>query len=159
MTQAYLSPWMEIKPEWIDWNDHLNMAYYHVLFDHGCDAAFASFGITREYIEQRQMTTFAAEFRIRYLRELKLGDKVRASFQILETTEKSFHYYMELMHEDGWLSATGEGITLHIDRSGPRVAPFPPEVMANIDAMYQTHKALPRPDHIDHVMRVRRSKG
>lgn len=156
MTKAYLSPWTDIKPEWIDVNDHLNMAYYSVLFDHGCDAMFDEFGITRDYVKKRQMTTYAAEFRIRYLRELHLGDKTRTSFQLLEITEKSFHYCMELIHEDGWVSATGEGICLHIDRSGPRVAPFPPDIFARIEALYTAQKDMPRPDHIDQLMRVRR---
>ena len=73
-------------------------------------------------------------------------------------TAKIGTFDTELVREFFQAFSTHGGITLHIDRSGPRVAPFPPEVMANIDAMYQTHKALPRPHHIDHVMRVRRSK-
>ena len=29
----FMSSVMEIIPEWIDYNGHLNMAYYNVLFD------------------------------------------------------------------------------------------------------------------------------
>ena len=39
LTQVpYLAPVMQIEQAWIDYNGHLNMAYYHVLFDRGVDA-------------------------------------------------------------------------------------------------------------------------
>ncbi|GAA6187467.1 thioesterase family protein [Litorivita sp. NS0012-18] len=159
MTKAFLSKPMGIRPEWIDFNNHLNMAYYGVLFDHGLDEVFDDFGITQDYITTRKLTTYAAELRIRYLRELHLDAKVRVSFQILDMTDKSLHYFSELWHEDGWLSATAEGVSLHIDQSGPRVAPYPSEVHAKIAAMYEAHKDLPRPPSVDTPMTLRRKKS
>ena len=32
-----------------------------------------------------------------------------------------FHTFQELYHEDGWISATGEGLTLHVDLTGPKI--------------------------------------
>ena len=137
---------MVVKPEWIDYNGHLNMAYYSVLFDEGVDTAWEEFGLGPEYREDRGMTTYTAEFHIRYIRELHEGDRVHATFQILDHDEKRVHTYQELFHEDGWLAATGESLFLSIDTSGPRVAPFPADVAGKIAAMAADHATLPRPE-------------
>ncbi|MCW8842940.1 MAG: acyl-CoA thioesterase, partial [Rhodobacteraceae bacterium] len=110
MTSPYLSDPMEIDPAWIDYNGHLNMAYYNVLFDRGVDEIWTTLGFGPEYRQERNLSTFSAEFHICYLRELHLGARVRASFQLLAHDEKRFHFYQELIHEDGWVSATGEGL-------------------------------------------------
>lgn len=144
-TSSFLSSLLEIEPAWIDYNNHLNMGYYTVLFDRAADEAFETLGFGPAYIAARNHTTFSAEFHVRYLRELKLEDRVRASFRIIAHDEKRFHSFQELYHEDGWLAATGEGMTLHVDLSGPRVAPMPPEILARVAAMAQADAHLPLP--------------
>lgn len=147
MSQAapFMSSVMQVKPEWIDYNGHLNMAYYNVLFDLCADEAYELLGLGPDYARTRGFTSYTAEFHICYLRELHAGDRVRVSLQLVDHDEKRFHTYQELFHEDGWLAATGEALGLHIDMSGPRVAPFPPDVAAKFAAMAEAHAALPRP--------------
>lgn len=139
---------MSVEPQWIDYNGHLNMAYYNVLFDRGADDLFLEFGVGPDYRETRNFSTFSAEFHVCYLRELKEGDRVFVRSQLIDMDEKRFHFYQELCHEDGWVSATGEGLGLHIDMSGPRVAPMPDDVEARMRAIFEQHKMLPRPDRV-----------
>jgi len=61
---------MTVLPEWIDFNGHLNMAYYNVLFDQGVDQAYSEIGLGPEY-QRTGCTTYVAEFHVCYLRELK----------------------------------------------------------------------------------------
>jgi acyl-CoA thioester hydrolase len=142
----FISSYMGVEEAWIDYNGHMNMAYYNVLFDRAADEVYPLLGFGPDYIQSRAHTTYTAEFHICYLRELHLGDRVRSTFQLLDHDAKRFHTYQELWHEDGWLAATGEALGLHIDTSGPRVAPFPEDIRANLAAMQTAHDALPRPD-------------
>lgn len=137
---------MTIQPEWIDYNGHLNMAFYSVLFDRCADEAYELLGLGPDYAKTRRLTTYTAEFHICYLRELHLGDRVTSTFHLLDHDEKRFHTFQELRHVDGWLAATGETLGLHVDMSGPKVAPFPPDVAEKLAAMRQAHAALPRPE-------------
>ena len=146
MAQLDRSSPMTINPDWIDYNGHLNMAFYSVLFDHGIDQLWEEFGLGPDYREARGMTTYTAEFHIRYLRELHLGDAVTATCQIIDIDDKRIHTYQELLHSDGWLAATGESLFLSIDQSGPKVAPFPADIAERIAAMARDHATLPRPD-------------
>lgn len=141
-----LSDWMTVDPAWIDFNGHLNMAYYNVLFDDGVDQIYHLMGFGADYASTRRMTTFVADFRVRYLRELHAGDRVRCAFTLLGHDEKRFHTFQQLYHEDGWLAATAEGVTLHIDMSGPRVAPMPEDIATRVAKLQAAHDALPRPE-------------
>jgi acyl-CoA thioester hydrolase len=53
---------------------------------------------------------------------------VTCTFYLVAHDEKRFHAYQELRHADGWLAATAEGLTLHVDQSGPKVAPMPAQI-------------------------------
>ncbi len=153
----FWSGWLEIVPEWIDYNGHLNMAYYSVLFDRAGDEAFAALGLGPDYARTRRHTTYTGEFHICYLRELKVGSRVRASFQLVDHDEKRIHCYQELFHEDGWLAATGESLALHINMAGPKVAPFPADIAGRIAAMAASHRLLPAPPRLSRSIAIRRA--
>ncbi|MEY8830575.1 thioesterase family protein [Sedimentitalea sp. XS_ASV28] len=155
-TAPFMSKVMTVKPEWIDYNGHMNMAYYNVLFDSCADEAYTLLGLGPDYAKSRGFTTYTAEFHICYVRELHEGDRVRASLQLVDHGDKSFHTYQELYHEDGWLAATGEALGLHIDMSGPKVAPFPPDVAEKFAAMAAAQADLLRPERAGRSIGIRR---
>ncbi|MBR9763464.1 MAG: thioesterase [Rhodobacteraceae bacterium] len=152
----YLSPEMIVRPEWIDYNGHLNMAYYGVLFDLGSDPFSEAMGMGEAYLRDSGHTTYTAEFRIRYLQEVHEGARLRASLRLLDVGPRAFHYAQELIHADGWVAATGEGISLHVDQSGPKVAAYPPAVQAKLDATLAEHQKEPIPDWVGKPMGLRK---
>ena len=145
-----------VLPEWIDYNGHLNMAYYNVLFDTGVDEVYAEIGFGPEYIKTHGFTTYTAEFHISYVRELHEGDEVSVTTQLIDYDKKRFHTYQELHHKDGWLAATGEALALHIDMRGPKVTAMPPHILQNMEAILQAHQKLPRPDRVGRSIGIRR---
>lgn len=147
-TAPFRSSFLAIEAGWIDYNNHLNMGYYPVLFDRAVDELWARLGFGPAYVAATNHTTFSAEFHLRYLREVRLGDKLYSTVWIVDHDEKRFHTFQELYHEDGWLSATGEGLTLHVDLDGPRVAPMPVAIRDRIAALRAAHAKLPRPGGI-----------
>ena len=145
----FVSSVMRVEPAWIDYNGHLNMAYYNVLFDRCVDEAYELLGCGLAYLEQTRHSTFTAEVHIRYLRELHADDPVRVSFQLLDYDLKRIHYFEELHHaEEGWLSATSENMTLHVDMTAKKTAPFPDFIVARLAGMKAAHGHLPVPDGV-----------
>ena len=143
----FVSSVMRVEPAWIDYNGHLNMAYYNVLFDRCVDEAYELIGCGLGYLEQTRHSTFTAEVHVRYLRELHEGDPVRATFQLLDYDAKRIHYFQELRHaEEGWLSATSENMTLHVDMTAKKTAPFPDFIAARLARMKTAHAPLPVPE-------------
>ena len=143
----FLSSIMQIEPQWIDYNGHLNMAYYNVMFDRAIDQMWLQLGIGPAYMKERYGSTFTAECHVRYLREIHLGDPVQITVYLLGADEKRLHTFEELRHAtEGWLSATSENMTIHIDMAARKVAPFPPDIRARIQAISDLHAAVARPE-------------
>jgi acyl-CoA thioester hydrolase len=142
----FLSSVMQIEPQWIDYNGHLNMAYYNVMFDRAIDELWLKLGIGPGYMKERHSSTFTAECHVRYLREIHLGDPVQVSVLLLAADEKRLHTFEELHHAtEGWLSATSENMTIHIDMTARKTAPFPPDIRARIEAVLTAHATVARP--------------
>jgi acyl-CoA thioester hydrolase len=142
----FVSSIMRIEPGWIDYNGHLNMAYYHVLFDRAVDEAFALVGIGSAYVQRRRHSFFSAEVHVRYLRELKAADPVRVTLQLLDCDAKRLHFFEQLFHAtDGWVSASSEQLALHVDMQAKRAAPLPDDVAGVLAAMKASHALLPWP--------------
>ena len=57
----FLSSVMQIEPQWIDYNGHLNMAYYNVMMDRAIDQMWLHLGIGPAYMKERHGSTFTAE--------------------------------------------------------------------------------------------------
>ena len=143
----FVSSVMRIEPQWIDYNGHLNMAYYNVLFDRAVDETYALIGVGTDYVAERRHSLFTAEVHVRYLRELHAGDPVRVTFQLLDYDAKRLHYFEQLFHaEDGWVSATSENLALHVDMNAKKTVAFPNEVAARLAEMKASHALLPVPE-------------
>jgi acyl-CoA thioester hydrolase len=139
----------EVLPEWIDANNHMNLAYYIVLFDYATDALFDVIGIGRQYKDSTNNGTFAVEAHNLYERELLVGERVRISTLVLGVDGKR----LRLAHEmfavtTGQRAATQELMYVHVDLAKRRVVPFPDDVRARVAAAAADHAHLPRPDWI-----------
>lgn len=152
----FVSRVMEIEKDWIDYNGHLNMAYYNVLFDRCSDDAFELMGLGPNYARERRLTVYTAEVHVCYVQELHLGHQVKVSFQLLDHDEKRLRAYQEIRHTDGWLAATSESLTLHVDMAGPKVVPFPADIMEKVKALAAAHAAMPMPERAGRSIGIKR---
>jgi len=143
----FVSSVMRVEPAWIDYNGHLNMAYYNVLFDRAVDEVYEVLGLGLSYVETTKHSTFTAEVHVRYLRELLVDAPVRVTFQLLGFDHKRMHYFEHLHHaEEGWLSATSENMALNVNMTARKTAAFPDHVMEMLALMKSAHDKLPVPD-------------
>src|SRR3982074_1211569 len=142
----FLSSVMQTERQGIAYNAHLTLAYYNVMFDRAIDELWLKLGIGPGYMKARHGSTFTAECHVRYLREIHLGDPVQVSILLVAADEKRLHTFEELRHAtEGWLSATSENMTIHIDMAARKTAPFPQDIRARIEAAAKAHAAIPRP--------------
>jgi len=150
----FVSSTMRIDPAWIDYNGHLNMAYYHVLFDNALGEALELVGLGEDYMRTRGHSFFTGEVHVVYKRELRLEDPVRVRLQLVGHDQKRLHIFEELCHaREGWVSATCELISLHVDLDARKVAPFPADIAGNLQAMASSHDGLPTPEIVGRAIR------
>ena len=146
-----------VDPAWIDYNGHMNMAYYNLIFDQCVDYVYDHIGIGAEYARTTGGSCFTLEIHVNYLQELVLGDPVRVTFQLLDWDAKRLHYYEEMFHaEKGYLAATSEQLALHVNMESRRSAAFPQHIQKKLSQLMADHASLPRDERVGHIMGIRR---
>jgi acyl-CoA thioester hydrolase len=150
-------PIRKVEAPWVDLNGHMNMAYYHLLFDESLDAVFTDIGIGWEYTKQGQGSCFTAEVHVCYIDELKEAAPVRVTYQLLDWDAKRIHVFGHMYHaETGELAATSEQMCIHVDMATRRAAPFPENIQSRISALMDRQKTLPRPDQAGRIIGIKR---
>lgn len=148
-------PEQTVEPAWIDYNGHMNMAYYHVAFDRAVDFAYDQLGLGADYVETAQASLFTAEVHVCYLQELSLGERFTVSWQLLGFDEKRLHFFEHLRSGDR-LIATSEQMALHVSMTTRRTAPFPEAALARLEYVAKAQAALPQPPQQGRVLGIPR---
>ena len=68
-----------IKSEWTDYNNHLNMAYYVLIFDVAWEVMLKKFNMGEQSAKINGMSTMVVETNTTYNNEIKEGDEVELS--------------------------------------------------------------------------------
>jgi acyl-CoA thioester hydrolase len=141
-----LAHWFETAlAEWTDYNGHMNVAYYVLVFDHATDAFHASIGIDAAY-RAAGRSTFAVEQHFAYLREVRAGTHLACATRLVEFDDKRVRLFSEMFNMDaGHLAATGELLAVHVDLAARRASPFPPEIRDRLAHVLESHRGVPRP--------------
>ena len=123
-----------VRPEWIDRNGHMNLAYYVVIFDHATDVLFDSLGIGEAYTANTGNSIFVLETHTLYERELKAGERVRVHSYVVAADAKRLHFAHEMFADAAGRAAMHELVALHVDMRTRRGAAFPPDRQTAIAA-------------------------
>lgn len=149
MNAPFTSPLLAVRPEWTDYNGHLNMAYYHVLFDMAVDLMLGELGLGPQAAAASGSTIFTVQAQIHYLRELHAGAQVIVNTVLIDCDGKRLHYVQTMRQTDSdVISAVTENIVLHVDLRSRRAAPWPPETAQCLNAAVAAHAALSRPEQV-----------
>ncbi|MBM4439602.1 MAG: thioesterase family protein [Candidatus Rokubacteria bacterium] len=142
-----------VRGEWIDHNRHMNMGYYVVVFDLATDEFFRWIGLDAAHREAHRVTTFCLEAHVTYHREVREGDPLRFTTQLLAHDAKRLHYIHAMYHAtEGYLAATNELMSLHVDLATRRGASMASAVLARLAAVQAAHDRLARPPQVGRVM-------
>ena len=135
-----------VRPEWIDANGHMNLAYYIVVFDHALDDVFDALDIGMAYRQRTGNSSFVVETHTLYAREATVGERVRVRTRVLGTDAKRLHLFQEMVRAKGdELLATQEQMCVHVDMVTRRSAAWPPDRQEVLRAMVQAQAGLPVP--------------
>ena len=150
-------PEKSVEQAWIDYNGHMNMAYYLLVFDRCLDHVYELLEIGEQYVREHDGSCFTREIQVNYLQELTLGDPIRVEFQLLDWDAKRLHFFQTMRHgEEGYLAATTEQLALHVNMTSRRTAPFPDVVQERLAQLMSSHSALGKPKQVGHKIGIRR---
>ena len=117
-----------VKSEWTDYNKHLNMAYYVLIFDQAWEILLEKFGMGETSAKTTGMSTMVVETNTTYNNEVGENKEVEIILTYFDHDKKRLHLKMEMISQKtNNLSASMEWISLYIDLSKRRVTEFEEE--------------------------------
>ena len=138
-----------VKPEWIDHNNHLNVAYFVLAFDYATDAFYETCLIGNEYPTISGCSVFTLGMDVDYFAELFSEDSVTIQTQLLDWDHKRIHYYHTMIeNRSGKRAATNECLAMNVNLEKRKSAPFPAEVQERLRAVHQQHKGAELPERM-----------
>ena len=132
----------KVIKEWTDYNGHMNMSYYILIFDNAAEVMLTKFKMGGDSAKSDKKSTFAVETHTTYDQEVKLGEEVEVHLTYLDHDKKRIHYRVSMFHkEKKYLAATTEVLSLYIDLNQRKVAEFEPEKIKIMDDFIKTNSS------------------
>ena len=138
-----------IKSEWTDYNNHLNMAYYVLIFDVAWEVMLKKFNMGEQSAKTSGMSTMVVETNTTYDNEIKEGDEVEILLTFFDHDKKRLHFRMEMIEKKTKkLSSTIEMLSLHVDLNKRKVAEFDQERTRLMDEFISKNKEKFKSDNL-----------
>jgi acyl-CoA thioester hydrolase len=116
----------KIIKDWTDYNGHMNVAYYVLVFDSfGAEILNEKFKMGEHSAKTTKKSTMAVESHITYNQEVKENDKVDINLTYCAYDKKRLLYKLEMIHkEKKYLAATMETLVLYVNLDKRKVIEF-----------------------------------
>ena len=115
----------KVIKDWVDYNGHMNMAYYVLIFDQAWEVALEKFKIGESAAKSQQRSTMVVETNTKYINEVKENEEVDINLIYFDHDKKRLHLKMEMNErKTNKLSASMEWISLYIDLGKRKVTEF-----------------------------------
>ena len=133
----------KVIEEWIDYNDHMNVSYYLLIFDKfGADKLNEIFKMGELSAKTTKKSTMIVESHITYNQELKVDDEVDINLVYFNHDKKRLQYKMEMVHKrDKYLASTIEILELYVDLNKRKVVEFENEKIEIMDNFIKENKS------------------
>ena len=132
----------KIIKEWTDYNGHMNLSYYILVFDMGAEVILSKFKMGEQSAKAEKRSTMVVETHTTYNQEVKEGNEVDVFLSHFDHDKKRLHYKLE-MYEKGKnvLSSTTEVLSLYIDLNLRKVTEFEDEKTKIMDEFINQNKS------------------
>lgn len=146
-----------VQPEWIDYNGHMNVAYYTMAFDKAIDTFLhQELGMGERHAARVKQGPYSLQNHFSYFAELLEGAGYSIHIRLIDHDSKRMHLWMEMVNEAGNLSATCESMLMNVDHVSRRSTRYADWIMVRLGAMQQSHCTLARPKGLGAVIGIRR---
>ena len=146
-----------IKSEWTDYNNHLNMAYYVLIFDVAWEVMLKKFNMGEQSAKTSGMSTMVVETNTTYDNEIKEGDEVEILLTFFDHDKKRLHFRMEMIEKKtNKLSSTIEMLSLHVDLNKRKVAEFDQERTKLMDDFIKENKGKFKSDNLKFISKLKK---
>jgi acyl-CoA thioester hydrolase len=157
---AWASHRETVRPEWVDYNGHMNVAFYVLVFDHATDAALDRLMLGEHYRRQSGCSVFVGEMHVTYRQEVLEGDELTVATRLLATDDRRLVLFHEMAcSRFEALVASNEVLCVHVDLGRRRAAPWPAAAAETLARARASPARLPPPNLAGRSIRLVSGSG
>ena len=151
-------PARKVPAEWIDFNGHMNVAYYIMAVDQALDVfSDEELGLGEKHTERVRQGPYVVQSQVHYLDEMLEGESFTVAIRMVDCDAKRMHLFIEVFNADGrTLAATCEHMIMNVDLETRRSTPYSDWAQTRMAAMLKAHATLDRPAQLGAPMGIRR---
>jgi len=147
----------KIINEWTDYNGHMNLAFYILVFDKGAEKILSKFKMGEQSAKTTKKSTMAVESHTTYNNEVKENEEVNVYLSYFDHDKKRLHYKLEMYEKSkNILSATTEVVSLYIDLNIRKVAEFENEKAMIMDQFIEENKSKFKFDNLQFLNKLKK---
>lgn len=148
----------KVESDWIDYNGHMNVAFYTLAFDRAFDDFIENWlGIGESFVKRSRFGPMALQTQICYLGEMLEAEPFHVEALLLDHDDKRMHFIGTMISDrDGRIAATYETVGINVDLDTRRPAPYPDWALARMDAMMKAQEGHPWPKQAGQTLGIRR---
>ena len=132
----------KIIKEWTDYNGHMNVAYYVLIFDtYAAEKLMTDLKMGEHSAKTTGKSTMVVESNITYNQEVKESDEVDINLVYFDHDKKRLLYKLEMIHkEKKYIASTIETLALYVDLNKRKVAEFEDDKNKLMDSFIDENK-------------------
>ncbi len=157
-SEPIITPVRSVEQGWIDYNGHMNVAYYSLAFDQSLDHVLEfTLDVGPSFVAEHGHGPYVVQNHIHYLSELLEGDRFFVRFLLVDADNKRVHCFLEMVRESSSeVVATSEQLLVNVDLETRRSASYPRDRQDRIRALLEAHSVLPHPERLGARLGIRR---
>ena len=147
----------KIINEWTDYNNHMNLSFYILVFDRAAEKILSQFKMGEEAAKKEKRSTMVVETHTTYNNEVKEGDDVEVFLSYFNHDKKRLHYKLEMYEKDkNNLSATTEVLALYMNLDLRKVAEFESEKLLIMDKFIEENNQKFKFDNLQFLNKLKK---
>ncbi len=146
-----------VKPEWCDYNGHMNVAYYTLAFENAAFEVQEIIDLGERYVTEERRSLFTTKGAYTYLQELSVDAPLYVDYLFLDYAPKLFHVLMEMYHaEEGFMAAYTEQLLMHVDLDQRRTVAFGEDKLQLLENYCRGQAAHQRPGGLGEAVGIKK---
>ena len=147
-----------VLSDWVDYNGHMNVAYYVLIFDHATDVLLDHVGLNEQHRNMTSESVFVVESHTIYKQEVLEGTNIEVETLVLDVDDKRLQVFMTMREaETGVTAATIEIMILHVDLNTRKSSPFPTQIKLKLSQLKAKHSSLIQPLQIGRRVKFKKA--
>ena len=147
----------KIINEWTDYNNHMNLSYYILVFDKAAEKMLSNFKMGEEAAIKTKRSTMVVETHTTYNNEIKEGEEVDIYLSYCDHDKKRLHYKLEMYEKSkNVLSSPTEVLALYINLELRKVSEFEKEKIQIMNNFIEENKSKFKFDNLQFLNKLKK---